>query len=274
MTVCIAAICENGKSAVVAADRLRSWVDYGFQLDLEERKVRFLTDQIAFLFTGDGSTAREITARIRPSDKRESVEVIADLAQKACADITLQQIKRNVRFDQTLAALRIKKDNDERETRTKFLDLVMNKIQAHETGFLAIVAGVDSEGARLFLVNDKIRASTNDSGFMAIGSGDQHAMASLIRRPHTKSASLQQTVYNVYEAKRSAEISWAVGPSTDIAIITADSPPLFLDQNAYQLLDTIYQTMHPAALADGDSQAIASLLRGLTKPKKRLPPRV
>jgi len=90
----------------------------------------------------------------------------------------------------------------------------------HNLNTEVLVAGVDDSGAHIFAVihpGQLLPLAT--TGFGAIGSGGIHAAVRMSLAQHTKSASLVETMYNVYEAKRASEVAPGVGKLTDIAII-------------------------------------------------------
>jgi hypothetical protein len=56
-------------------------------------------------------------------------------------------------------------------------------------------------------------------GFGAIGSGGLHAAIRLALGQHTRTASLPETVFSVYQAKKAADVAPGVGKLTDLALI-------------------------------------------------------
>ncbi len=83
-----------------------------------------------------------------------------------------------------------------------------------------LVAGVDSDGAHIYGIYNPGTAECFDAlGHHAIGSGETHAAFTLIDGAHTHSASLQETMWAVYEAKKLAERAPGVGQAEDFAII-------------------------------------------------------
>jgi hypothetical protein len=67
---------------------------------------------------------------------------------------------------------------------------------------------------------------------------------------------LPETIYNVYRAKRSAEVAPGVGPATDMAVIT-DAGVEFLNQS---FLDKLKET---GGQIGGDTSAIIEQVRDL-----------
>ncbi len=65
MTVCIAAICENGKSIVMAADRFRWHPTANIEAEVDESKYRFLSDQMALMGSGNSHSVEAVLRRAR-----------------------------------------------------------------------------------------------------------------------------------------------------------------------------------------------------------------
>jgi hypothetical protein len=78
------------------------------------------------------------------------------------------------------------------------------------------------------------------TGYAAIGSGGLHAAVRLSLAQHTKAASLVDTVYNVYEAKRAAEVAPGVGKMTDLAVIRPGKV-IFADQAVFSALEKAHK---------------------------------
>ena len=90
-----------------------------------------------------------------------------------------------------------------------------------------LIAGVDATGAHIFrvhysgIVGGSWLEWCNRLGFRAIGSGAMHSAILLSLDEQNRNVNIDHTIYNVYSAKRSAEVAPGVGPATDIAVITS-----------------------------------------------------
>lgn len=84
-----------------------------------------------------------------------------------------------------------------------------------------LLGGIDESGAHIYAVGDPGTMACFDRvGYHAIGSGHRHAVLSLVARAQHKSDDLKRTVFNVFAAKRAAELAQGVGQATDIVVIT------------------------------------------------------
>lgn len=86
-----------------------------------------------------------------------------------------------------------------------------------------IVAGVVNGSARLaVLANPGTTYWVDKLGHATIGSGGNHAMTRLALGGQTRETSLEETLYQVFEAKKAAEAAPGVGKVTDMAIVSSD----------------------------------------------------
>jgi hypothetical protein len=85
----------------------------------------------------------------------------------------------------------------------------------------SIIAGFDANGtARLFQVSDPGWATCEDApGYVAIGSGANHAMAQFMHHQYTREWSTPRALLMVYSAKKRAEVDAYVGKETDLFVI-------------------------------------------------------
>jgi 20S proteasome alpha/beta subunit len=103
MTVCIGAICDDGKSIVVAADRMMSYgAPMNLQVEGAVRKIIPLSDNAVLLFSGsvpDGESVANGTRALMQGGQH-SIKQIADFAAR-----TYQEIKKKRVEDMILRPL-------------------------------------------------------------------------------------------------------------------------------------------------------------------------
>jgi len=97
---------------------------------------------------------------------------------------------------------------------------IIGQIEDYKVDFIALIAGVDDEGAHIFLIEDPGDVSSfDDIGYTAIGSGEYHAIRSFIESNYSVDFPLEKALYVVYEAKKYAECAPGVGKETELVII-------------------------------------------------------
>ena len=112
-------------------------------------------------------------------------------------------------------------------------------VQRRDLGIDLIVTGVDQSGAHILGISDPgVMASYNRVGYHAIGSGLSHAILSLVGAGQDWSIKINQTVFNVFRAKRQAELAPGVGESIDMRIISVEGMRK-IEEHEIVNLDTI-----------------------------------
>jgi len=246
MTVCIGAICNNGKRVIVAADRMMT---YGSPMNLQAegavRKINELTDKCVLLFSGsvpDGEAVlTKSKAKIQATphqDIRSISETVAGVYQelkKKRAEDTILRPFLGVDFAgfQQLVA-----QSPSSQVLQQFLGLVMQ----HNLQLDIMVAGIDQDGAHLFVVSHPGTLLPMDIvGANSIGSGALHASIRLSLSRQAKTLPLSETIYNVYEGKIAAEAAPGVGKVTDIAILSDTDGIKFVDSTVLEVLADIHK---------------------------------
>lgn len=254
MTVCVGAICEGGKCAVVAADRM---VTFGPPMMLTTQppafsKIQRLTDQVALLFAGsvaDGETLVNLTRTSIGIQAKPSMAAIADMAKAAYAS------HKKRRVEETILAPYLGTDFPgfqalvAQSAASQVLGQVLGMVAQHNLQLEVLIAGLDDTGAHLVVVNHPGQVvPMNSTGFVAVGSGGIHAGVRMSLGQHTPSATLTDTLYNVYEAKRAAEVAPGVGPLTDMAVIKEEKT-FPVSSELFKVLEDIHKD-RPTPSAD------------------------
>jgi len=124
---------------------------------------------------------------------------------------------------------------------SQILQQVLGMIMQHNLGLDLLVAGMDDSGSHLFTVTHPgVLLPVETTGYGAVGSGAVHAAVRLALGQHNKVASLVDTVYNVYESKKAAEVAPGVGNATDMAIIK-DGKVSFVKPEMFAVLEKVHK---------------------------------
>jgi len=256
MTVCIAAICDNG-GIVGATDRMMTSGDIEFEPDFNSleklefpgplnenytpnQKIFALTNYIVGLTAGDAGLESEImqevlgtmTSRINSNAAqwwtvKETVALYLhhyDMARKNRAQTA---IFAPFGLTETTFLSR------QYEMSKDFINEIMTHIRRFESNFRAehgvetIIVGMDKTQDLYFPHIYSIYRSLNgdsvtccDSiGFAAIGSGFRHAESQFMLAGHTRSSSIADTLLLTYMAKKRSEVAPGVGEGTDMFVI-------------------------------------------------------
>ncbi|MDD3853914.1 MAG: hypothetical protein PHD40_09725 [Syntrophomonadaceae bacterium] len=220
MTVCVAAICQDG--IIGASDRMLTAGDIEFEP--LQPKIINLTTSIFIMVAGDSSLQSELIDCVR-KDVNQRITSNPDnwWNVKDVADI-YNQYYNYTRFkkaeNQILSPLGL--DNNSFINRQHEMDssLVMQlsreMINFDLPATQAIFAGVDTSGPHLYVSNNGIISCQDIVGFASIGVGAWHANSQMMFSGHAKWKLLPETLLLVYSSKKRAEVAPGVGEATDM----------------------------------------------------------
>ncbi len=225
MTVGIGAICEDGKAVVVAADKM---VTFGAPMNLQTeppslRKIIELTDRVLLVFSGGTADGEQIVSGAKPkipAGANLPVGQVAQAVQESYSQHKQRRVEDTILRPLLGATFQQFQTMVSQSPSSQILQQVLAVIGQHNLNTDILVAGMDDAGAHLFAVQHPgVLLPLATTGFGAIGSGGLHAGVRMSLSQHTRAATLVDTIYNVYEAKRASEVAPGVGKLTDLALI-------------------------------------------------------
>lgn len=101
------------------------------------------------------------------------------------------------------------------------------------------MVGFDNSLAQITNIEESGILDLRSMNFHAIGSGSIQAVNTLLFQKHSKNDSLMTTIYNVYKAKKNAEVSEGVGRETEILILSDNGVQQLSNENL-DILNEIY----------------------------------
>lgn len=118
--------------------------------------------------------------------------------------------------------------------------LLLTSMKGYHHQLWILVGGVDDHGGHLWNIENPGAKQCLDSiGFLAIGSGQDHAYSTFITNQFSPSMDLSHGLAITFEAKKRSEKATGVGELTDILIISDDGYKRLSDDEIKQL-DEIY----------------------------------
>jgi len=245
MTICIAAICESGRSLVALADKMITYSAPPYhQFEHPKPKIHELTKNTIFMTSGSALLPsvyiRLIQTMLSQQTNIGSIRDIAEIAKEA-----YKFLRTNIITDRILGKYGITWGEFKNVINERGLgDLyykILGEIEDFRVELEAIIAGIDSSGVHIFLIeNPGELSSFDDIGYTAIGSGEYHAIRSFIENDYSIDFPLEKALYVIYEAKKYAECAPGVGESTDIVVINHKGIKK-IDKNIFSMLDTVYK---------------------------------
>ena len=186
-------------------------------------KIQRVTDQVVLLFAGSVPDGESIVGQTRAMvalQPGQTMSAVADVVKNAYASLKKQRVEETILAPLLGTDFKGFQSLIGSAAASQLLAQVLGLVMQHNLQLEILVAGLDSTGAHLFVATHPGLVVPMDStGFSAAGSGGLHAAVRMSLGQHTPGASLVDTVYNVYEAKRSAEVAPGVGNLTDMAIV-------------------------------------------------------
>jgi 20S proteasome alpha/beta subunit len=223
MTICIAANCAHGEAVVVASDRMLTAHFLALEFDHPDAKIEEISPTCVALTSGDALAAQGVLAAGPGIAGQLQDPFISDFAEHIRQKYVESRRKmanqgilepRGMTFDNFYSG----GINNLPRDLAMLLD---SHIQRADLGVSIILAGVDRAGPHIYGIEDPGTSICFDRlSYHAIGSGDRHAILTLVAQKQHHTMGLNQTVFNAYCAKRAAEAAPGVGTETEMRVIT------------------------------------------------------
>ncbi len=237
MTICIAAIGkeeDNNEAIVFATDHMVTLPQVG-QFEMPVEKYRKITDNTIAMLAGETLLFHDI---IEDCKNNCSFDQMKEKIRKRMFDIREERIQKQLldtfkmTYNDVLTLLKSPLQNP-------FAMNIMDFISKYSLNTLIILMGFENNQAQIVEITESKVAETRDIGFDAIGSGGMQAINTLLFQKHSKNDSVSMTIYDVYKAKRNAEVAVGVGKETDMMILR-ESGIEKIDEERVRILAQIY----------------------------------
>ncbi len=206
-----------------------------------------LTKSCMVMSSGDALLAAEVIARTRAliptGQNNTSILSVAEKLRDTFMTIHLERVEAVLLKPRGFSLTEFKEKGAQQLTPQAYQE-VSNQIFNFGINVVEfLVAGIDNAGGHIFRVHYSGIAGgswlewCDKFGHREIGSGALHASILLSLEGQFSGLEVNETIYNVYSAKKSAELAPGVGPSTDLAIITSEGI-VFADKRLYDALDS------------------------------------
>ena len=231
MTLCIAAISENGTAVVGLADRMLTVGDM-LEYEPREQKIIIITASIFIMLAVDMSLQSEIILEVKrivneASAKEWSVREIAEIYNQTANEIHTKKQRDIILMRYGLTSETF--ISWQSGMQAIFVNRIAKEIKdiSEPPPIEAIIAGVDSSGAHIFKKDGYSFECADFSGYATIGNGGWLAEAELTRIAYAKFVGVAQSAFLCYMAKKSGEKASGVGKYTDIVFTTENHIAFF-----------------------------------------------
>ncbi len=226
VTICIAAICDEGKSLISASDSMITNRMLSIQFEHPLRKVTLLSEKCIALTAGDALAHTELFGMVQGGISQLKSPSIQDIVEqiKECYQ-NIRKSKINERILKPRGFSSFQEFYESHRTLVPEIAMVIqSRIDDFDYGLDIIVAGAGNGNAHIYGINDPGTSQCFDAiGFHAIGSGLPHALNTLIAREHHSGTTLEESLLIVYEAKKVAEKAPGVGSNrTDLGVLNSE----------------------------------------------------
>jgi 20S proteasome alpha/beta subunit len=231
MTVCVAAIADNGKKLVLAADNMLT-IGIGTSIQYQRenkdhKKIVRLNDNVCALVAGALHVMNPVIETAKNEIKQNTSPLkVANILRESLQKFYLQKIEEEI-----LKTVGINWDffkNNQNKMDPEIVKDLYNKIKNFVLDINIIVAGYDSQsnncylgvvGSNGYLIDNTL------SGFVTNGSGGDLAKFSLILSDYTQSLSVDRVSEIVKKSVSDAKRSPGVGELGDFIILPKEETP-------------------------------------------------
>ncbi len=230
MTVCVAALADDGKTIVYAADKM---IGAGFiETEGGQEKILPLGERWRVLVSGDDvAPAFEILDRARHklmSKPNATYEAASEVMEEAWAEKRLEEAEALYLRPRGMTLDDFKKERLQNPDSASVQDLD-SRVSRHEFSLHLLVVGFDNGEGRIFSLyrEDRGIAKRHDApGFHAVGSGWVSAVHMMYLRDLSPVMPARLALYYAYEGKYFGEDAPGVGWQTDLYIWRTGEAPI------------------------------------------------
>ena len=247
MTVCVAAVCETSKTIVTASDRLVTW---GHTSSESALKLALLQHPFWLtMIAGEDITigVESVVAAVRDTlsafEKPPSVSEVQAVLLGAWRDARNQVGAAAVLSPYGLDVPAFVKNGRQYFGESKFFELVIQLEKSSRLSCDLLVCGFDEHNKPSLLVCDDRNGCRNFTrgGYVAIGSGDAEALASMAFHEYDTLCDLNHAIYRVCAAKFMAEKALGVGKETMVLCLRNDGRKKWIFKRAIKPIRALWE---------------------------------
>jgi hypothetical protein len=238
MTICIGAVCDDGKTVVILSDKKHYDETMEKHFFEEEPKLKQIHDKCYIGYFKDDLLYDELIKRIKRDKKFPSLSLqevptaIYNIFMKMRNEKADEQAFGETIFENKINFIEKQKLSSEGTIRK--YDTIFNQ---YYFDLSVLIAGIDKKEYCLTTIEtseDFPISKTNYKTFVTIGNGSDLSMSSLRFNDYCMTLPLDKALYLLFEAKEKSKHSGHVGDETDIVILRRGKKPLtFFTKKSY-----------------------------------------
>jgi ATP-dependent protease HslVU (ClpYQ) peptidase subunit len=258
MTICVAALCDDGQSCVVAADRMAVFGGGSlleFKLDNSANKIHRIGDTAILLHAGRTRDAETLIEKLPDYEIGKTLPTRLDeLAAELIQELRDRQVARLLGPDCDFAKLTATAGAPAPGP----LHEMWQQIRKTDFGDMLLVLR-ESSGCSIHAISPPVLPTRADLDYASVGSGRIYAVVALTIQQYSKRAKISEALFQVYSAKRAAELVYGVGEPTDMAILASDGIRE-VSEATLKLLEKYRKQKPRYLIKDSESKAIRESL--------------
>ena len=222
MTICIAALYENGKGCVLASDQMTTAhfpIGYEFENEEVSKIIKVREATVAYLLAaGDVLFAHEVLEGVRKEADEKGITATPAVAEVFRGHYQKVRRQHVVRAELEPRGLTLESYYQSQQRLVQPIVMMIDSaLKSFNPRTDLIVAGFGEVCCSVFSIVNPGDLFCHDAiGFAAVGSGGPHAVYSLIESGYKKSMDAK-TVYELVEkAKKRSEVAPGVGRGTQM----------------------------------------------------------
>ena len=242
MTVCLAAVCtiDEKEAFVLASDHM---VDVGFgQFEHDIKKYKKINNKTIAMIAGNPLIFDELIDMTAENPDKKKLTKFDEIKEKIFENF--QKVKKTHIANNILQAFDLTEQDIKEAVKSgdinPFMGKVIDSVAKAKLKTNILLIGFEGGHTKIAEVTENGFGDFGDIHTHAIGSGRMQAMNTLLFQQQSKDDDINTTIYNVYKAKRNAEVSVGVGKETDIMILT-QSGTIKISDDKEKTLAKIYE---------------------------------
>ncbi len=225
MTICIAALCENGAGCILASDKMVT-VHFPMGYEFENEEVKKIVEiehsgPAYVIISGDIIFADEVIEKAKQTIIAEKITSTASIVE--AIRTAYQLIRREMVVQSRLEPLGFTLSTfteNQQKLQAQVVLSIHQAFQTHNPGVEFVVAGKDEDSSHIYIIrNPGLKACYDTIGYVAIGSGGPHATYQFLDSEYRKSMKKKEVLEIVKLAKERSEKAPGVGRGTQITEI-------------------------------------------------------
>ena len=236
MTICIAALSkENDKEYVVFSTDHMVTTDMG-QFEHSILKYSCLNKNTVAMIAGQALLFDDLVRLGNECNNYEQVkkQIFENFRNKR------KQVIENEIFNVFGINQDFFKESLQKEIPNPFINTILQKVADFNMKTQILLVGFVDSVAQITHIEESGVVEFRSMNFHCIGSGSTQAANTLLFQKHSKISPLIPTIYNVYKAKKNAEVSEGVGKETELLVLKENCVKK-LSNDDISRLDKIYK---------------------------------